>query len=50
MRTMSAVLGRPRKHEVRFAMSLTIKRLDYSAGGENNVVVHNAMMHITCKG
>lgn len=50
MRTMGAVMHEPQMHEVRFAMSPTTTRSDFSVGGETRVVVHHAMVHITRTG
>ncbi|KAH9872427.1 hypothetical protein IAQ61_005262 [Plenodomus lingam] len=50
LRTMTAVMSDPRAHEVRFAVSPTVARSDFGKGGENRVVAHHAMVHITPKG
>ncbi|CAO2652390.1 Nn.00g006730.m01.CDS01 [Neocucurbitaria sp. VM-36] len=50
LRTMTEVMKDPRAHEVQFAVSPTVTRSDFSMGGEQRVVVHNALVHITRKG
>ncbi|KAH7389803.1 hypothetical protein BKA66DRAFT_414252 [Pyrenochaeta sp. MPI-SDFR-AT-0127] len=50
LRTMNSVMNEPRAHEVRFSISPTVTKSDFSGGSEHRVVVHNALCHITRQG
>ncbi|KAF2849179.1 hypothetical protein T440DRAFT_490712 [Plenodomus tracheiphilus IPT5] len=50
LRTMTAVMQEPGAHEVRFAVSPTVARSVFGDGGEERVVAHHAMVHITRRG
>lgn len=47
--TMREVMNSPNEHCVRFAVSPTMIKTDFSAGGEKKEVVHSALVHISPK-
>jgi hypothetical protein len=48
--TMREVMRQPRDHKVRFSVSPTVVRSDYSVGSERSELVHSALVQITRKG
>lgn len=48
--TMREVMRQPREHKVRFSVSPTVVKSDYSVGSELSELVHSSLVQITRKG
>jgi hypothetical protein len=50
METLNGLQSEPKKFLVRFALTPTMTKFDYSSGVEERTVVHSAMVHVGRKG